>query len=32
MAEASALDNDYPQAYTYAEMLLSRYPDLGVGP
>ena len=27
MAEASALDNDYPQAYTYAEMLLSRYPD-----
>lgn len=27
MAEASALDNDYPQAYTYAELLLSRYPD-----
>lgn len=32
MAEAAALDNNYPQAYSYAETLLSRYPDSDAAP
>lgn len=32
MAEVAALDGDYPQAYTYAEMLLTRYPDSDSAP
>lgn len=32
MAEAAALDNNYDQAYNYAESLLERYPDSEAAP
>lgn len=32
MAEAAALDNNYDQAYSYAESLLERYPDSEAAP